>query len=635
LSRASNRIFDRERALTAGVRGIQVDFTRVKKPIWRLFVSKLECAMSLIGSLEDLGLGDILQIIHLSQKSGVLSIRAESGEGRIVLHDGLVRLAHLKGGPDDLRGLLVDRGFVSSADFDAAAESARTKMGSLSTELSSLASLAPERLDSLRRENIENAVGEMFSWDSGEFSFDVGAEEEYLAGDMALSVGLSAQYLAMESARIDDERGRDGEQSESTSSGVADPSPESGLNLELSAQEMFGVVDEPASQSAASMDALVSSTAERVDPVQQASNLDATSESIGDSLAGAHVLEIVGTQQSIGRESQPPVVVIDDRLGVLEWVRRALTDHFANVHVFQRSQEGLGRIRQYLARAQTPILLVSPKIEGNPLSGIVDAADFVQRLRGQAPRMPILWLLSEGEADGASLPVALPTVVHPSIGMLADANSEQQLQRLAESMVASLSEQTARSRSDNRQSNASNSSNASSEDLERLKVATEALCDSSNRGEVLPLAIRFAAESFERVAMFMVRDDQIFGMAQHGIDRMGGPDDVEMRGLRFESTESSWFAEVIETRGPIRASIRNAGDQRFCDLIGGRAQEDSYIAPILSAERVVALLYADNGQRADGPGDTSALEVVLHHAGLALDRTALARALAEVSDDEN
>ena len=37
--------------------------------------------MSLIGSLEDLGLGDILQIIHLSQKSGVLSIRAEAGEG--------------------------------------------------------------------------------------------------------------------------------------------------------------------------------------------------------------------------------------------------------------------------------------------------------------------------------------------------------------------------------------------------------------------------------------------------------------------------------------------------------------------------------------------------------------------------
>ena len=44
--------------------------------------------MSLLGSLEDLGLGDILEIIHLSQKSGVLSIRGEAGEGRLVFQAG-------------------------------------------------------------------------------------------------------------------------------------------------------------------------------------------------------------------------------------------------------------------------------------------------------------------------------------------------------------------------------------------------------------------------------------------------------------------------------------------------------------------------------------------------------------------
>jgi hypothetical protein len=135
--------------------------------------------------------------------------------------------------------------------------------------------------------------------------------------------------------------------------------------------------------------------------------------------------------------------------------------------------------------------------------------------------------------------------------------------------------------------------------------------------------------------MFMVRENQVLGMAQHGIDRTGGPDDVEMRALSFESNESSWFAQVIESRTPVRAQVRNAGDQRLCDLIGGSAKAGAYIAPILSAEQVVALLYADNGHRPIGPGDTSALEVVLHHAGLALDRAALARALAEVSDEEN
>jgi hypothetical protein len=46
---------------------------------------------------------------------------------------------------------------------------------------------------------------------------------------------------------------------------------------------------------------------------------------------------------------------------------------------------------------------------------------------------------------------------------------------------------------------------------------------------------------------------------------------------------------------------------------------------------VVALLYADNLPESKPFGDTSALEVVLHHAGLALDRAALERALQEES----
>ncbi len=33
--------------------------------------------MSLVGSLEDLGLGDILQIVSLARKSGLLSLRAD------------------------------------------------------------------------------------------------------------------------------------------------------------------------------------------------------------------------------------------------------------------------------------------------------------------------------------------------------------------------------------------------------------------------------------------------------------------------------------------------------------------------------------------------------------------------------
>ena len=63
--------------------------------------------MSLIGSLDDLGLGDILQIINLSQKSGVLIVIGDRGEGRVLFRDGLVRGAVQKGGPQTLQDVLI------------------------------------------------------------------------------------------------------------------------------------------------------------------------------------------------------------------------------------------------------------------------------------------------------------------------------------------------------------------------------------------------------------------------------------------------------------------------------------------------------------------------------------------------
>lgn len=154
--------------------------------------------MSLVGSLEDLGLGDILQIVSLSRKSGLLLIHSEEGEGRIVFCEGLVRAAYVKGEPEDLRSLLVEAGFISAEDFDRAAELSSSRGVPVAESLSECTSLTRESLDSLRREQIERAVYRIFSWVVGEFSFEVREQIDPRDLEILIPTGINAQYLTME-----------------------------------------------------------------------------------------------------------------------------------------------------------------------------------------------------------------------------------------------------------------------------------------------------------------------------------------------------------------------------------------------------------------------------------------------------
>ncbi|MBW2419943.1 MAG: DUF4388 domain-containing protein [Deltaproteobacteria bacterium] len=383
--------------------------------------------MSLIGSLEDLSLADILQIISLSQKSGVLNIRGEEGDGQILFREGLVRAAQVKGGADSLRGVLVDGGFVSGEDYAAALEQSHDQGGCLEDALAERTSINRERIDSLRREAAESAVVAMFSWCTGEFSFDVGVDESELEESLLLPQGVNAQYLAMEGLRVHDEATRvdDSAAGRDAAAAVSVAAEATTADSAASAEAFFGLGPSDASESRSSesrageaaVDALVEATAHLLPELGL--GLDPAGERAGSVEASLLDPEVSAEQGQVARgggnhadrppahaagaSERPPVVVIEPELVVLEWVKGALSEVFGQVHIFQRSEQGLSRIRQYLARAQTPLVILSPSIEGNPMSGISDSRDFVQRLKKQAPSMPVLWL---AERSGGEDPAA-------------------------------------------------------------------------------------------------------------------------------------------------------------------------------------------------------------------------------------
>jgi hypothetical protein len=132
--------------------------------------------------------------------------------------------------------------------------------------------------------------------------------------------------------------------------------------------------------------------------------------------------------------------------------------------------------------------------------------------------------------------------------------------------------------------------------------------------------------------MFMVRDGRAIGMAQSGLERGGGPDAEAFRGRDLAIADSVWFASVMDGQVSVR-SAPSASDRSLCDLLCGAdgvRPLEAYVAPIESSGQIIALLYADHLPEKRQVGDTSALEVVLSHAALALDRAVLERALHDV-----
>ena len=594
--------------------------------------------MSLIGSLEDLGLGDILQIISLSQKSGVLSIRGDDREGTIILHEGLVRGAFLKGGPTDLRSLLVDGGFVASDEFDRAREAAAGPGTTVEHALAESTSLTVERIDSLRRESVEAAVVAMFGWHTGDFSFDVRTDQEAPEQQLFLPTGISAQYLAMEGSRIDDESVR-----RSSGERVGSQTGEASEDFSgLSAHEMFGVVtDAGEGPDSGSPDEQVA--AGPGEKPGESSNCEPEGRpSAADALA-AGVARKVDAQEGMEAEASPsksvalpkaapPLVVIDPDLVALEWIKEVLKDSFPRIHIFQRWDLGLNPIRQYLARTVKPLVLVRVGAPGDPLSGIRSAPDFVRRLKTQQPEMSILWLREDGGPLLADAGVADGVVTVASALLLRNPRAAPQLAELATELRGALATQLERGAAQAEAKASSHSvdvSRAYAEGLRSLTEATARLSDASSRGEVLPLVIRFAREIFDRVAMFMVRGDGVVGIAQQGLALAGGPDDAGLREIEIRRDSCAWFRAVFESGSPVRAAPSDAGDLALAARLGRSAAPMSYVASIDSGGDVVALLYADNLPSRRPLGESRALEVVLQHAGLALERTMLERALAE------
>lgn len=164
--------------------------------------------------------------------------------------------------------------------------------------------------------------------------------------------------------------------------------------------------------------------------------------------------------------------------------------------------------------------------------------------------------------------------------------------------------------------------------LHLLKGMLQELNNPSLGGGIILLVLRFASELMNRAVIFLVKEREIVGLGQFGIESSGGNADVRVRAMKIPRSEASVFRKVLEEMVP---AIIQPGDgfwdDYLRDKLGEGSPEEIFLGPIVSEGKVVAIIYGDNLPEQKAIGDTESLEIFLSQAGLAMEKALLERRL--------
>ncbi len=556
--------------------------------------------MSLVGNLEDLGLGEILQIVSLSRKSGVLSLFSKGREGKIIFRQGQVIQAAMDGprmhlGESLLKKGIIDDNTLRKALSIQAGEGAAERLGDI---LAKRFAVDVEKIEEIVREQIERVVYSLFSWNEGSFDFELREDIESLQlperdpDQYLLEQGMNPQFLAMEGSRILDETRHRGELAE-------DESGEEGAEVSDSCDIAFDLM------SAAAREAPAAEPPGEERMAVLADDDEEVRAAIASILSGFgyQVHDFGKTEDALiqldflYRDGHRPAVLVDlimprmDGSGILGGLEllELIHDNFEGLNVIVLADHDAGTAEQKVRERGYPIL---PKPRKAQVSDHGALEAFSERLKARLDN-------HERPEEG---PFVAETI---NIG-------DELFREIGEDFVP-LS-----------------APSGHDQGMSQLRGMLEELNNPALGNDIILLVLRFAAEFMNRAVIFIVRDDEIRGLGQFGIVDPDGLADARVRDLRFPVYGEPLFNGVIKSRMAGKAVPDGSSWNRYLlDQLGGGMPQEMFVGPIVSEGKVVALLYGDNLPEKRGIGLTDSLEIFLSQAGLAMEKALLQRKLSE------
>jgi hypothetical protein len=541
--------------------------------------------LGISGSLKDVSVADVMQFIHLGRRTGTLLLSRGNERAMIGFHGGRLVSAQAPRTPK-LGNLLVSSGMIDRGILDAAirAQTEELERRSLGQILVTSGSIDAQGLRQMIAEQIEQAVSEVMVWDTGTFEFAI--DDLRPIDDIALypsdvlpDADINTQMVLLEAARIFDERNRDG-------TNPAHPSHPTSPEPGHSAPSSRGSYEEGDSTHPALLDTAAGALA-----------LAQTTQTTGPAgPAGPAELELRETPTHAAERLRLQIVSLD--VPFAEQLAEALQHEVAGTELVPLDHAGTAEPGE-----PPPIVLLDLRRGGVAL-------EEAGPLRRAYPRASFIALVEPGT----------PFARVYEVGMMAALPAE------VEAVVACV-ENVIESRRDLLRGAPRPDTKSG---VARLRRVFGDLRSGLISATVALNLMHIISESVERAVLFLVKRDHLVALGAFGSDSRGKPLAEVTRGLKVPLDLGSALAHSLDT-GEVQSVTFDEAElpEPFRSMVGPPRNGLVVIFPVLGSQRVISVIYADNGDTEKPIEDIDILELATAQVGMAFENELLRRQISQ------
>ncbi|MEW5763331.1 MAG: response regulator [Acidobacteriota bacterium] len=568
--------------------------------------------MSLGGSLEDLSLLDILQIVNVSRRTGVLRLTIpKSGVSYVYFHQG--NLADIVGDFEERNFLgyfestgLVEAGEIAEARRRAAGDPSRVLQRLLDT-----GALNPQLVEQARRLELARRLKFLTQQTRGEFAFFLTESEDPVGGEAPppfcpLARALSPQVLLTQTL---------------ADSALADvavpPRPPSPPPAPVSVPEVLPPTPpRPKPPAPAPAPPVLEDTKE---PPRSPSD---------QAPAPPRTLRVSPPRNRL------TVLLCADESTFRHLLKKRLIEHFEDVATAASFEDYSAACRRLLAEKRPFVSLVDLLMSTRSGEGYLGGLEVLQESVQSFPQVKVLLMtdLSDDALLGMARRHGASAILEkPGLARLRVDEFEKSIESFAKTfcdevdrLVPPVEEEVVTFLHDLGAESPAPGDRIRDQ-LSLLKGLMGELASPKESSEISLLVLRLAAEYFDRAILFLVRREAYIGLG--GFGETGDPELMmaKVRRLKIPSGAGSFLDGAVTDRLTVLKTREDLStlDRDFTAAIG--AIEPSRLAaiPMVSRGRVIALLYGDNGRGGEELPDLTGMEIFMAQAGLAMEKALL------------